>query len=79
MRKEPNPQRYADNVAERKAAFAKYCFEDMSHTFYDPYWGGSAAEPDLGGIYLNTPAGSWCHRTRFLFPQLRSAARAAPL
>ncbi len=58
VRKEPDPEFYNHEVADRKAAFAKHCFKNTQHTFHDPYWGGEGAKPDLGGLYLNTPAGS---------------------
>ena len=58
VRKEPDPESYNQGVADRKAAFARFCFKDAQHTFHDPYWGGEGAKPDLGGLYLKTPAGS---------------------
>ena len=58
VRKEPDPEVYETGVADRRAAFTKFCFKDVQHTFHDPYWGGEGAKPDLGGLYLKTPAGS---------------------
>lgn len=58
VRKIPDEETYKSGVADRRAAFTRYCFKDTPHTFYDPYWGSDGAKPDLGGIYLNTPAGS---------------------
>ena len=58
VRKEPDPDAYEQGVADRKAAFAKYCFKGTPHTFLDPYWGGAGAKPKLGGLYLTTPPGS---------------------
>lgn len=58
VRKEPDPDSYEQGVADRKGAFAKYCFKGTPHTFLDPYWGGAGAKPKLGGRYLTTPAGS---------------------
>lgn len=32
VRKEPDPAVYNQGVADRKAAFAKYCFKQTQHT-----------------------------------------------
>lgn len=51
-RRAPNPTAYDSAVTSRRQAFLKECFEDGTHGFFDPYWGGHGAEPDLGGLYL---------------------------
>lgn len=51
-RRAPDPAAYDAAVAARRDAFRKECFVRGTHGFYDPYWGGKGAEPDLGGLYL---------------------------
>lgn len=51
-RRAPNPTAYDSAVTSRRNAFLKECFEGGTHGFFDPYWGGHGAEPDLGGLYL---------------------------
>ena len=51
-RRAPNPTAYDSAVTTRRKAFLKECFEGGTHGFFDPYWGGHGAEPDLGGLYL---------------------------
>lgn len=58
VRKEPDENSYNSAVATRHAAFEKYCFKQIDHTFHDPYWGNEGAHPRLGGKYLATPKGS---------------------
>ncbi|MBB4120862.1 hypothetical protein [Martelella radicis] len=58
VRKIPGSDSYDKAKALRHKLFSKHCFRGSATAYYDPYWGGDAADLDLDGIFLDMPYGN---------------------